>query len=147
MDFAVIAFVLTVGLAAWTYLCLPRAKYRVISTLIFLAMSVGIFVAGVEMLGKPKSITLEWRDLAGMEIAGIIWNENEQAVYIWASDGGAPVAYSFPWPSDQKEADELQDLWRQREATGDRLLLTGNLGGEDGDIAEVIAEDPLPPKD
>ena len=147
MDFAVAAFVLTVGLAAWTYLCLPRAKYRIISTLIFLAMSVGIFVAGVEMLGKPKSIALEWRDLAGMEIAGIIWNENEQAVYIWASDGGAPVAYSFPWPSDQKQVDELQDLWRQREATGDRLLLTGNLGGEDGDIAEVIAEERLPPKD
>ena len=147
MDFAVAAFVLTVGLAAWTYLCLPRAKYRIISTLIFLAMSVGIFVAGVEMLGKPKSIALEWRDLAGMEIAGIIWNENEQAVYIWASDGGAPVAYSFPWPSDQKEAEELQDLWRQREQSGDRLLLTGNLGGEDGDIAEVIAEEPLPPKD
>ena len=110
-------------------------------------MSVGIFVAGVEMLGKPKSIALEWRDLAGMEIAGIIWNENEQAVYIWASDGGAPVAYSFPWPSDQKEAEELQDLWRQREQSGDRLLLTGNLGGEDGDIATVIAEEPLPPKD
>ena len=147
MDFAVIAFVLTVGLAAWTYFCLPHARYRVISTLIFITMSMGTFIAGVEMLGKPKSIALEWRDLAGMEIAGIIWNENEQAVYIWASDGGAPVAYSFPWPSDQKDVDELQDLWRQHEQSGDRLLLTGNLGGEDGDIAEVIAEEPLPSKD
>ena len=147
MDFAILAFIFVTGLAVWTYLCLPRARYRILSTLIFLAMSIGTFAAGVEMLGKPKSIALEWRELAGMEIAGIIWNENEQVVYIWASGGGAPVAYSFPWPSDQKEADELQDIWRQREQSGDKLYLTGNLGGEDGDIAEVIAEEPLPPKD
>lgn len=147
MEFAILAFMFTFGLAVWTYLCLPRAKFRILSTLIFLAMSAAAFVAGVEMLGKPKSILLEWRDLQGMEIAGIVWNEEQRAVYVWATDGGAPIAYSFPWPSDQKEADELQDIWRRRGDTGDTLLLTGNLGGEDGDIAEIVPEEPSPAKE
>ena len=147
MDFAVLAFMFVSGLGILTYLCLPKSEYRLIATLIFLAMAFSTFAVGIETLGKPKPIALEWREAQGDEVAGLIWDEENQLVYVWAMNGSTPVSYAFPWPKDQKEAEDLQDRWRNREESGDRLVLRGSEGGEDGDIAEVLAEEPPPPKD
>lgn len=144
MDFAILAFMFVSGLGILTYLCLPRSEYRLIATLIFLAMTVSTFAVGVETLGKPKPIALEWREVQGADIAGMVWDEENQLVYVWAMTGGVPVSYAFPWPDNP---DELQDSWRNREESGDRLVLSRTKGGKDGDIAEVIPEEPSPLKD
>ncbi len=146
MQFAIYGFMFTVGLAALTFICLPDSKHRLVATTIFLAMAICAFVVGVETLGKPKPVSLEWRSFEGAEVAGMIWDERNHLVYVWASTNGVPVSYAFPWPGSQQEVDAMQDQFRQAGATGDKLLLTGSLGGEDGEIAEVIQEAPLPPK-
>lgn len=147
MEFATLAFVFVSGLGILTYLCLPRSEYRLTATLIFLAMTVCTFAVGMEMLGRPKPIAFEWREFEGAEVAGMVWDETNQLVYVWAMNGGAPVSYAFPWPADQQETDKLQDSWRKHRDTGDRIVLSGTEGGEDGDIAEVVPEEPNPPKD
>ena len=147
MDFAILAFMFVSGLGILTYLCLPRSEYRLTATLIFLALTVSTFAAGIETLGRPKPIAFEWRDFEGADIAGMVWDEENQLVYVWAMNGSAPVSYAFPWPKDQKETDALQDRWRNRGKSGDRIVLSGSEGGEDGDIAEVVPEEPNPAKD
>lgn len=147
MEFAILAFMFVTGLGILTYLCLPRSEYRLTATLIFLTLTVGTFAVGVETLGRPKPISFEWRDFEGAEVAGMVWDEENQLVYVWAMNGSAPVSYAFPWPKDQKETDELQDSWRRHRDTGDRIVLSGSEGGEDGDIAEVVPEEPSPAKE
>lgn len=147
MDFAILAFMFVSGLGILTYLCLPKSEFRMIATLTFLTMTVGTFVAGIETLGLPKPISLEWREFQGDDVAGMIWDEENRLVYVWAMRGSKPVSYAFPWPENPEEADDMQDRWRNREESGDRIVLSGSEGGEDGDIAEVLPEEPNPPKD
>lgn len=144
MHYAVVAFIFTSGLAVFTYGCLPRSRSRFWLTAVFLVMVAASFLGGVEILGKPKPMAMEWRSMVGLPIEGFTYNEATHVVFIWAMRDGSPVAYALPWPSDKDVADAERE-WRQREQTGDNFT-TGN--PSDGEpIFRIVAPPPLPTKE
>ena len=139
MYLALISLFVT-GLGALTYACIPRSGYRGTSTALFLTLAVAAFGLSFESIGIPKPSILEWRAMKRLRVIGFLPNETDQKVYVWALRDGVPYAYWFPWPSDE-EIQKLEDEWRKSRQTGEDMILSG-----DDDIANVLVEPALPPK-
>lgn len=95
----------------------PRALYVKGAALAIVALFLpAIYVSLVELLSRPKPVTLEWRQggLAEAKVIGADLREGE-AIFVWLRlpDVVEPRAYALPW--DQKLAEQLYGA--QREAT------------------------------
>ncbi len=132
IHFAALAFSIVIAMGVFIWLCLPGARWQVIATAVFTALTMGAFAASIESTGQPKPIRLEWRDVSDAELVGLTWNEDQHIVWIWLMRSGGPVAYVLPWPGDKKKFGELQDRWRRRGTTGDEFHFIG-----EGEIAHV----------
>lgn len=140
--YPLIAFLAVAAMAALTYVSLPLGRHRVLATAIFLTLSAGAFAGGIEMLGGPRPVSLEWRDMKGLAVVGISPNEKKHQVYVWAMRDEIPVAYIYPWPDKGSELSDLLDHWRRRQQTGEQFFLTGDMQK----VAKVVAPQPLPDK-
>ncbi|MER9756614.1 hypothetical protein NKJ46_24830 [Mesorhizobium sp. M0166] len=117
MMIAPIIFALLLG--AFIFVILPHAGIarRTLSVGIFLALITVVYVGASELLGRPKPLTLEWRDTAKAQVVGAVPVENE-AIYVWLTTPGTiePRFYVLPW--SQQAAQQLQDAMGKAEADG-----------------------------
>ena len=117
MMIAPVIFALLLG--AFIFVILPHAGIarRTLSVGIFLALITVVYVGASELLGRPKPLTLEWRDTAKAQVVGAVPVENE-AIYVWLTTPGStePRAYVLPW--SQQAAQQLQDAMGKAEADG-----------------------------
>ncbi|PZV34005.1 hypothetical protein [Mesorhizobium kowhaii] len=117
MMIAPIIFALLLG--AFIFVILPHAGFvrRTLSVGIFLALITVVYVGASELLGRPKPMTLEWRDTAKAQVVGAFPIENE-AIYVWLTTPGSaePRFYVLPW--SQQAAQQLQDAMGKAEADG-----------------------------
>jgi hypothetical protein len=78
-----------------------------------------VYVSLVELLSRPKPVTLEWRQggLAEAKVIGADLREGE-AIFVWLRlpDAVEPRAYALPW--DQKLAEQLYGAQREAASRG-----------------------------
>jgi len=134
----VAAFVAALG--AFTYFIIPKGRYKVLGTGVFVLLASGAFAMSFESVGQPKPIEIEWRKMTGARVVGFYPNEEAQVIYLWVMRDGVPISYARPWPED---AEEMQDAWRKRQDTGDEFFLAD----DESKTAEVRREPQPPPKD
>jgi hypothetical protein len=117
MMIAPVIFALLLG--AFIFAILPHAGFarRTVSVGIFLALISVVYVGATELLGRPKPLTLEWRDTAKAQVVGAVPVENE-AIYVWLTTPGSPEPRSYVLPWSQQAAQQLQDAMGKAEADG-----------------------------
>ncbi len=140
---AILLIVLSMG--ALVYLTLPTSTWRGIATIVYLLLISCAFAGGIELLGRSKPTMLEWRKLAGSQIAGL-WVVEDVAIYVMlVKDSDAPRLYVFPYSA--QDAEDLQDsarLAEQEEGTAEAG--EGMDGVEGGAFTDDHPPPPLPPK-
>jgi hypothetical protein len=117
MMIAPVIFALLLG--AFIFVILPHAGLarRILSVGIFLTLIAVVYIGASELLGRPKPVALEWRDVAKAQVLSGVPVENE-AIYLWLTMPGSPEprAYVLPW--SQNAAQQLQDAMGKAEADG-----------------------------
>lgn len=131
MMIAPVIFALLLGV--FIFAILPHAGLvrRTLSVGIFLALISVVYVGATELLGRPKPLTLEWRDTAKAQVVGAVPIENE-AIYVWLTTAGStePRAYVLPW--SQQAAQQLQDAMGKAEADGTGVEMKMKGSGDAG---------------
>jgi hypothetical protein len=118
----VIASILA-GVAIWA----PRSMWvKAWAFCLTAALMPTAYAGFVELLGKPKPVTLEWaRDAARQAtVLGASLQEGK-AIYLWVrlEESLVPRAYVLPW--SRRQAEQLQDAMRQAEANGSAVRMRG----------------------
>ena len=82
-----------------------------------MALIAVVYGGGLELLGRPKPLRLEWRDAAAAEVVSAVPVEGE-GIYLWLKRPGSmePRAYVLPWGIDA--AQQLQTAMSDAEANG-----------------------------
>ena len=150
MMIAPIIFALLLG--AFIFLILPHAGVarRILSVGIFLVLIGVVYIGASELLGRPKPLGLEWRDVEKAQVLSGVAVENE-AIYLWLTVPGSPEprAYVLPW--SQNAAQQLQDATGKAEADGTavEMAMPSDRGGLDTGQPMFYAQPqpPLPAKD
>src|SRR5262249_4630144 len=95
----------------------------------------------IDLLGRPKPVRLEWRDLQEAEVLSSSVRENH-AIYVWlqASPDSEPLSYALPW--DIKMAQQLQTAMEEGEASGTGVQM--NMSRETGNAPGARLFSPLP---
>lgn len=100
------------------------------------ALYVGAWVAGDELLGRPKPLVLG----SDMEVIAYVLDE-PRAIYLWTREA-EPRAYKLPW--DTQQAQRLRDAFDRAQESGTALLAHRNDGQwQAGDW--MFYPDPVPP--
>jgi hypothetical protein len=148
MMIAPIIFALLLG--AFIFVILPHAGFvrRALSVGIFLMLIAVVYMGASELLGRPKPLTLEWRDIAKAQVLSGVPVENA-AIYVWLTMPGSPEprAYVLPW--SQRAAQQLQDAVGKAEADGTAVEMAMPAAGLDAGAPMFYAlpQPPLPAKD
>lgn len=127
------AFLFAFLLGAFIFGVLPRARLgqQVLSVGLFVLLVAVVYGGGIELLGRPKPIRLEWQPPAEADVLGAHAVEN-QAIYVWLSlpDAPEPRAYVLPW--SQKAAEQLQTAEQRasERGTGIKVRLTFGSGSD-----------------
>jgi hypothetical protein len=119
------AIIFALLLGAFVFLILPRAGLarRAFSVGMFVVLIAVVYGGCVEVLGRPKPLRLEWRDVADAQVVSAVPVEN-QGIYVWLIVPGAsePCAYVLPW--SLQAAQQLQEAMSQAEADGTAVRMT-----------------------
>ena len=149
MIISAIVFALLLG--AFVFLILPRAgtARRTLSVGIFVILIAVVYGGGVELLGRPKPLRLEWRDAADAQVLSAVPVENE-GIFIWlvTPDSFEPRAYVLPW--SLQAAQQLQEALSQAEANGTGVRMTMPFADSLDDREPMFYAMPqpaMPPKD
>jgi hypothetical protein len=125
------AVIFTLLLGALIFAVLPRGRIwpRTIAVTVYVLLIAVVYSGSVDLLGRPKPVRLEWRDLETAEVLGSSLRENE-AIYVWlqADPEGEPRVYALPWNIDT--AQQLQTAMEEGEANGTGVQM--NLASEIG---------------
>jgi hypothetical protein len=117
MIIAAVIFALLLG--AFIFAILPRAGLarRSVSVGLFVVLIAIVYGGGIELLGRPKPLRLEWRNAGEAKVLSATPVENE-AIYVWLSMPGSsePRAYVLPW--SVQVAQQLQTAMSEAEARG-----------------------------
>jgi hypothetical protein len=113
------AAVFALLLGAFVFAVLPRAgpAGRAVAATVFVLLTAVVYGGGVELLGRPKPLHLEWRAAAEVRVVGAVPVENE-SIYLWLTlpDQAEPRAYVLPW--SLQAAQQLQAAMSDAEANG-----------------------------
>ncbi len=140
--FVVIAASLA-GIAIWA----PRAVLIKVGALVLAALLMPTAYASlVELLGRPKPVTLEWAMGAVPEatVLGASMRENE-AIYLWLRFDGIPepIAYVLPW--NMETAKQLQQAMAQAEADGTVVRMRRPFESDRDPSEPLFYAEPQPP--
>ena len=112
-----IVFALLLGI--FVFWVLPRGSLwrRTMSVGMFIALIALVYGGVLEMMSRPKTVRLEWRNLAEATVLAASMREGE-AIYVWLEIEGTnePRAYALPW--DMQAAQELQQAMSDAESNG-----------------------------
>lgn len=130
---ALIAILLIAGLA--TIVIYSPAKFRLKALALVTAsiLMIGAYLGGDTLLGRPKSVTLEWltKNAYGATVIAADPQENH-AIYLWITSEGEtePRAFAIPWSI--QTASELQGAFDMVERRGGRVRIgNGNRNEQD----------------
>lgn len=142
----ILAVVLLFG--TFTFLAVPNGRWKVAAVLTFIAMTGTVFAGSFELLGKPKPISLEFRNLKGSTILAYTFVEGT-AIYLWLDRNGVPMTFVLPWSTEQ--AQDIQDAVEGAAKIGGTAQLNPNIDGvpdapDTGDISDVVPPTPPAPK-
>ena len=109
------------GIAIWS----PRPLWLKVSALVLATLLMPTAYASlVDLLGKPKPVTMEWvrGAAAGATVLGASAREHE-AIYLWLQFDGSlePRAYVLPW--NLETARQLQQATRRAQAEGSAVRM------------------------
>ena len=145
------AIVFALLLGGFVFLILPRAGLarRTLSVGLFVVLIAVVYGGGIELLGRPKPLRLEWRDAADAQVLGALPVEN-QAIYLWLVTPASPEprAYVLPW--SVQAAQQLQDALSEAQANGTAVQMTLPFEASLDDRAPMFYAMPqpaMPPKD
>ena len=114
------AFVLIAAALAGITIRAPRALWVKISALVLAALlMVTAYASLADLLGRPKSIRMEWAKSALPEATVLAASMREgKAIYLWLRFDGTsePRAYVLPWK--MATAKRLQNAMGQAQAQG-----------------------------
>ncbi len=144
---AVLLAVALAGIAVWS----PRAARIKVAALALAALIMPTAYASLmDLLGKPKPVTMEWAKRAVPEatVLGASMHE-DRAIYLWLQldDAEAPRAYVLPW--DMAAAKGLQKAMRRAEADGTSVRMRRPFDVESTRDEPLFYAEPqpaLPPK-
>jgi hypothetical protein len=141
--YIVAIFILLLG--AFVYWILPEAERKILGVLAFLVISMGSYFGAFELLGAPKPLSLEWRNLGGSRVLSF-HGEEDVAIWFWLMVDGTPRQYVIPWSVSEAEAAEEA---RRRTRNGGMMVFnyTFSEGGESSPSIQVQEPSPLPPKE
>jgi hypothetical protein len=126
MIISAVFFALLLG--AFVFLVLPRGRVwqRTASATIFVLLIALVYGGSIELLGRPKPVRLEWRDMEKAQVLGASMRE-DQAIYLWLQFDGAPEpkVYTLPW--SMQTAQDLQNAMQEGEASGTGVEMTMSL--------------------
>jgi hypothetical protein len=112
-----IVFALLLGI--FVFWVLPRGSLwrRTLSVGMFVLLIAVVYGGALEMMSRPKTVRLEWRDLKEATVLAASMREGE-AIYVWLQMDGAaePRSYALPWSIQQ--AQELQQAMADAEQSG-----------------------------
>ena len=115
-------------LGAFVFLVLPRGRLwqRTASATIFVLLIALVYGGSIELLGRPKPVRLEWREMEKAQVLGSSLRENE-AIYLWLQFEGKPepTVYTLPW--NVQMAQQLQNAMQEGEANGTGVEMTMSL--------------------
>lgn len=142
----ILAVVLVFG--TFTFLAVPNGRWKVAAVLTFIAMTGTVFAGSFELLGKPKPISLEFRDLKGSTILAYTFVEGT-AIYLWLDRNGQPMTFVLPWSTE--DAQDIQDAVEGAGKIGGTAQLGAKIDGipdapDNGEIANVVPPTPPAPK-
>jgi hypothetical protein len=105
----------------------PRALWIKVGALAIAVLFLpATYLSVVDLLSRPKPITLEWKRVALAEarVIGADLREGE-AIYLWLRTAGVeePRSYVLPW--DQKLAEQLHGAQREAQARGTAVHARG----------------------
>ena len=128
----IIYIALVAGLALWAWPLLAGSRWPRITLGVLLLTYAGLYLAGTEMLARPKPIGLELfaRGRGEAEILAMAVDPGN-AVYFWLRlpSGSEPRAYVMPWSDKAMEA--VQKARDETARTGENMRLQW---GEEGQV-------------
>ena len=144
-----IVFALLLGI--FVFWVLPRGSLwrRTLSVGMFVMLIAVVYGGALEMMSRPKTVRLEWRNLAEATVLAASMREGE-AIYVWLEIEGTnePRAYALPWNRDL--AEQLQTAQREASENGShvqmRLPFEPSLDDREPKFY-ALPQPPLPPKD
>jgi hypothetical protein len=142
------AVIFALVLGGFVFLVLPRAGLarRSASVGLFVALIAVVYGGGLELLGRPKPLRLEWRDAAEAKVLSAAPVENV-AIYVWLSLPGSaePRAYVLPW--SVQAAQQLQTAMGEAEVRGTsvRMVMPTASGLDDREPKFYAAPQPAMP--
>lgn len=132
----------------FTFLAVPWGRWKVAAVLVFVALTVIINAGAIELLGKPKPISLVFHDLKGSTIIAYTFIEGK-SIYLWVDLNGAPMTLVLPW--SVRDAQDIQDAVEGAGKIGGTAALGDKIDGvpdapDNGEIADIIPPRPPEPK-
>jgi hypothetical protein len=129
MIISALLFALLLG--TFIFLVLPQGRLwqRTAAATLFVVLVAVVYGGSAELLGRPKPLELEWRDLQQAQVLGSSMREND-GIYLWLQfdDGSQPRAYRLPWSIEA--AQQLQTATEEGQASGTGVEMT--MVGEPG---------------
>ena len=124
-----VIFALLLGILIFAVLPRGRTWQRTVAATVYVLLVAIVYGGSVDLLGRPKPVRLEWRDLQEAQVLGSSLREN-QAIYVWlqATPDSEPLSYALPW--DMAMAQQLQTATEEGEANGTGVQM--NLSTETG---------------
>ena len=118
-------------LGAFIFLVLPQGRpwQRTAAAGLFVVLVAVVYGGSAELLGRPKPLSLEWRDVQKAQVLGSSMREDD-GIYLWLQldDGSQPRAYQLPW--SMEAAQQLQTATQEGETNGTGVEMT--MAGESG---------------
>lgn len=123
MIISAIVFALLLGLFVFGVLPKQSGRRRYVSVGVFVALVAVVYGGTIEVMSKPKPVTLEWRNVGEAKVLGASLREGE-AIYVWLEIEGheAPLAYELPW--SQEAAEQLQGAMATAAEMGTEVAVT-----------------------
>ncbi len=112
-----VPFALAIGALALITVWSPRRRvWKTVAVALLAALLPLAYVAYLDLLSRPKPLTLETNSGETAEVISAVLKETEGHIYLWLDVDGLPRYYEIDWQPDL--AAELQAAMREAARTG-----------------------------
>ena len=112
-----VPFALAIGALALITVWSPRRRiWKTVAVALLAALLPLAYVAYLDLLSRPKPLTLETPSGEMVEVISAVLKETEGHIYLWLDVDGLPRYYEIDWQPDL--AAELQAAMREAARTG-----------------------------
>ncbi len=146
---AAVVFALVLG--ALIFVLLPRERpwQRAAAVGLYVVLLATVLAGGVDVLGRPKPVRLEWRAVPQAKLIAATMRESE-GIYLWLEVPGesAPRAYAMAWSAEA--ASQLEKAMSEAQENGTGVAVSRPFDGDPDESAPrfyAMPQPPMPDKD